>query len=105
MTEQLLHDADVIPIFQQVRREAMRIVCGPTRFVIPAGRTAWTSAFCTTDSCRWYRDGGPNRGSRQIRPAGNTNCQRHSVAAFGNLLATRRARSRQPSVREMEEIA
>lgn len=43
-----------------------------------------------TVSCRWYLDGGPNSGSRQIRPAGNTNCHIHCDAAFGNLRSNAR---------------
>jgi len=48
---------------------------------MPAARAASATAFCTTDSCRWNRDGGPHCGPRQIRAAGNTNCHFHSVDA------------------------
>src|SRR4029453_3580930 len=45
-------------------------------------------AFCTADSWRWKREGGPQRGSRQTRDAGNRNCQPHSVAALGYFLSS-----------------
>ncbi len=51
MTEQLLHRADVVPVFKQMRREGVSHHM-LTRFVIPAGTTARAIAFCTTDSCR-----------------------------------------------------
>jgi len=83
MPQQLLHRADVIPGLQQVCGERM-----------PEDMTAHPLRYaCPTRSLRdgSLHDGlvqviprrGPNRGSRQMRPAGNTNCHRHSAAAFG----------------------
>src|SRR5439155_5179677 len=81
MPEQFLHGADVVAVFEEMGRKRMEHTVPAECLRMPAARAASATAFCTTDSCRWSRDGGPNCGSRQIRAAGNTNCHFHSVDA------------------------
>ena len=83
MAEEFLDRPNVVPCLQQVGRErvAERVAADALRD--SHAPEASVTARCTAESWRWYRDGRPYRGSRQMRAAGNTNCHFQSVGAFG----------------------
>jgi hypothetical protein len=83
MAEQFLNRSNIVPVLEQKRRKGMAegVAADPLRDPRPADR----------ESDRALHDGfvqmKPGRWSEarvwQIRAAGNTNCQLHSVAALG----------------------
>jgi hypothetical protein len=97
MPQQLLNRADVVPVFEQCRGNAVDASYGDPP--ASSGRPAARRRLRLSESPPRADDTAmaPQRGSRQIRVAGNTNCHRHSVAAFGYFRPT--ANGRRPAPR------
>jgi hypothetical protein len=97
MAEQLLHRPNVVAVFQEMGRERMpkRMAAHTLRNPRPShglSNSPLNDRFVQVVP-RWRS----KRGSRQIRDAGNTNCQAHSVDALGYLRARANGSTTRPN--------